>query len=371
MLHLRKAPEERAKHKKEKGNATAQIYEKLLKEFINSFYGKFSQSINPRNMFRPSTGEMVALGPSTITEPSVASLTTGLTRAVLSALLVAIERYNHDRTLHKQVSVLSATTDRLLIGLSCRPEYSVEQDFYARREGLPVMRSELKKEDPDYDPIDLQQLLTKFGHDSLLDSFAQELPIRQRIHSRRTLTGSDEYLEIKHLVDEVVSVKTRGQIGLLSSGDTPLLARFGHKPPLSELIKEPEEYKRIMDAGGVVRDNEDAKWIQGHLERIENGLKKTGSYTFINLTSFRKMLESDGKIDLVRQTRIQRLNFDYDWKRKLTNTDSSLTDPYENLDEMLLSRRQMEAIRRSGRLSRPDEVRHRVSLKQKTSNSYY
>lgn len=367
--HLRKALEERAKHKNQKGDAMAQVYEKLLKEFINSFYGKFSQSINPRKMFRPSTGEMVTLGPSTITEPSVASITTGLTRAVISAILLAIERYNRGRTITNQVEVLSATTDGLLIGLSRQPGYSVEQDYYVRRDGLPVMRSELKKDDPAYNPIDLQNLLTKFGHTNLLETFAQELPIRQLIQSRNTLVGSREYLEIKHLVDEVISVKTRGQIGLLASGDTPLLARFGHKPPLSELITDPEEYKRIMDAGGVIRNNEDGKWIQGQLARIENGLEKIETYTFINLTSFRKMLESEGQIDLVRQTRQQRFNFDFDWKRKLLSDSSPQTEPYETLDEMLLYRRQMEAIRKSGRLARPEHVRHCVILKQKTSNS--
>lgn len=37
--------------------------EKLVKEFTNS-YGKFSQSINPRKVFSPATGEMVTLGES-------------------------------------------------------------------------------------------------------------------------------------------------------------------------------------------------------------------------------------------------------------------------------------------------------------------
>lgn len=371
--HLGKALSERAKYKKRKGDAQAQIYEKLLKEFINSFYGKFSQSINPRNMFRPSTGEMVVLGPSTITEPSVASLTTGLTRAVLSALLLAIERYNRGRSHRDQVSVVSATTDGLLLGISRplgQPDYSVETEYYVRRKGLPVLKSELNKEtDHDFAPLDLQELLSKFGHDGLLNCFAQELPIRQLIHARKTLTGSSEYLEIKHLVDEVFSVKTRGQIGRLASGDIPLLARFGHKPPLSEIITNPDDYKRTMEAGGVTRNNQDGKWLLNNLARIDNGLEKIESYTFITLSSFRKMLESDGKVDLVKQIRQQRSNFDYDWKRELGSDDSPLTGPYEDLSEMLLYRYQMEAIRRTGRIARPEQVRHRVILKQKTTNT--
>ncbi len=367
MKHLRVALTERAKYKKQKGDANAQIYEKLLKEFINSFYGKFSQSINPRNMYSPSTGEMNSLGPSTLTEPSVASLTTGQTRAVLSALLIAIDNYNRGKPHPEQVSVISATTDGLLIGVSCDKDYSLEDDYYVRRKGIPILKSELEQEDKDAEKMDLQKLFSKFGHDGLLASFAQELPIRQLIHSRQELTGSDEYLEVKHLVDEVVSVKTRGQIGLLNSGEAPLLARFGHKPPLSELIEDPEEYKRVMEAGGVVRNTEDSKWIQGQLTRIENGLEKINSYTFITLTNFRKMLESEGRVDLVKQTRQQKINCDYDWKRKIVSADSPFTKPYQDLDEMLIYRRQMETIRRSGRVARPEQVLHRVCLKQKVT----
>jgi hypothetical protein len=367
--HLKKAIRKRTGYKKRKGDPVAQIYEKLLKEFVNSFYGKFSQSINPRSMFRPATGEMVTLGPSTITEPSVASLTTGLTRAVLSALLLAIERYNRGRAQADQVSLISATTDGLLMGISAPEGYSVESDYYVRRDNVPILRSDLKKEDPDYAPIEVPQLLERFGHGELLAAFAKQLPVRQLIQARKSLTGSGAYLEVKHLVDEVVSVKTRGQIGLLTSGDIPLLARFGHKPPLSEIIEDPEEYKRVMEAGGVVRNNEDGKWLLERFERIEDGLEEVEKYTFITLTSFRKMLESRGRKDLVRQIRPQASNFDYDWKRKLISECSPVTDPFDSVDEMLLYRRQMEAIRASGRVARPEQVRHRVRLKQKSTNA--
>jgi len=88
LKHLKKLTEERINYKADKDNPEFQVKEKLVKEFMNSFYGKFSQAINPKNAYKPSTSEMVELGKSTLSEPITASLVTSLARAALSATLI-------------------------------------------------------------------------------------------------------------------------------------------------------------------------------------------------------------------------------------------------------------------------------------------
>lgn len=377
LNHLREILRQRNIYKNQKGDQSAQVYEKLLKEFANSFYGKFAQAINPRNVYRPSTGEMVSLGPSTLTEPSVAALCTGLARAALSATLIAVEEYNRGKSPREQITVISATTDGLLIGLPYDPGYSVISDYYLRapqeggRLGTPVLRSESKLPSEDARKakasMEIGNLLSRFGHGELLEYIKGYLPIRQMMYSRMALTGTPDLFEVKHLVDKVISIKTRGQIGLLRTGHAPLLARFGHKPPLSERIKNPEIYKRVMETGGTLRNTIDSRWLQNQLRRVRKGYDTINTYTFITLTSFRKMSESEGRVDLIKNTRQQRVNTDFDWKRKIVDPKSPETEPFADLGEMLLHRGQMEAIRRTGYIASPAKVLHRVTLKQRTT----
>jgi hypothetical protein len=132
MNHLAVLANKRSDYKKSE-EAGAPVMEKLVKEFTNSFYGKFSQAINPRKVFSPATGEMVTLGESTITEPCTAALTTSLARAALSATLLAVEKFNKRRRfLSKQITVISATTDGLLIGVPVPKNFTVIDDYYKK-----------------------------------------------------------------------------------------------------------------------------------------------------------------------------------------------------------------------------------------------
>lgn len=367
MDYLAELARARSVYKNDEDNPKSQVYDKLLKEFMNSFYGKFCQAINSDNVFRPSTAEEVPLGESPLTEPCTAALITSLARAALSSVLCAIERFNKDKDLLGQVTVISATTDGLLVGIPVPAGFSVMGDYYEFVEGVPKLKKNVDKQ--------LNEILRRFGCGDLVAAIEAFLPIRQMRNSRLEMTGSDEIFEIKHMADKVVSVKTRGQIGQLETGEVTLLARFGHKVPLSEIFDDPEEYKRVMEAGGVVRDTADAEWLLDCLERIENGRDEIDSYNSISLTSTRKMLESKGELDLIKCVTPKKINLDYDYKRKLLRAEGEdshpqiipFTVPHKNLAEMRQYRLQMEAIRKTGRVARPEMVIHRVAVKGRTT----
>lgn len=340
--------------------STASIMEKLLKEFANGLYGKTAQAINDRTVFRPSKRTMVPLGPSSITEPIVASLATGLSRAALSASLVAVERYNRNRPQQEQLVTISATTDGMLIGAPKPVDLQTAGEYYeTNKEGNLELRKGVDES--------LADLLARCDCASLLDEMESFLPIRQMRQGRKILTGSDRndpgvFLEVKHLVDRVVSVKTRGQIGLLNDQSIPLLAKFGHKPPLSDEIPNPEEYKSVMDAGGTRRNKADGDWLLKEMEEVEQGNGDIPFYNFFTLTSFRSMIDSDGSEDMTGKQSERKLNTDYDWKRKLP-LDSPETLPYPTVRDMKVYRNQMEGVRRSGKVARTDMVHQRVAIK--------
>lgn len=369
LPHLKKMTEERDNYKKDKGNPSSEIMEKLLKEFVNSFYGKFAQGINPRSIYQPTMGEMRPLGLSSITEPCIAALTTGLARAALSATLMAVENYNQERKDNpdSHIHVISATTDGLLIGLPNPKGYATASDYYKwkKKDGKDD-RLELI----DGKETELENVLDVFGCAELMKKVMACLPNRQMDNARFELTKKHEFLEIKSMADEVISVKTRGQIGLLDTPDqhATILARFGHKPPLSEEIDDPEEYRRIMEAGGIVRNTEDSKWIIKQMKRIEDGREDLDTYSFITLSTFRKMIDSNGQMDMVKQISKRKINTDFDWKRRLvrdgaTGQISPFSLPYQTVGDMLLHRGQVETIRKSGQAAQPHMVLHRVKVK--------
>lgn len=130
--HITALARERDRYAQDKSNPKAKVMERLVKEFMNSFYGKFSQAINLRNMYSPATGEYFPMGNSLITEPCTASLVTSQARAVLSSMLIAIERFNTGRGKGDRITVISATTDGLLIGVPAN-SIDVMREYYGRR----------------------------------------------------------------------------------------------------------------------------------------------------------------------------------------------------------------------------------------------
>ncbi len=253
--------QERERWKSEK-SATGMIRQEILKNFLNGLYGKVAQAINIRNVYRPSKGATVPLQPSKVTDPCSAALTTGLIRSVLSAILLAIEQYNKNTAPEKQLIVISFTTDGLLFGIPTYPGYSVKEDYYDIKSGVPVLRMDRN--------LNVEVFLKdeKFGVGGLLDIMKEYLPIRQMQTARQFLSGTTDFLEIKHLLNNVTSIKTRGQFGFLEDKECLLLARFGHKPPVHSLManahdpdgREPKGYERVQL---------EAKWFLDHLEYVE------------------------------------------------------------------------------------------------------
>lgn len=370
MDYLGDMATKRSLFKEDKENPKAQVFEKLLKEFVNSLYGKLAQGINHRKVFQASTREEVWLGESLITEPCTAALVTSQARAALSACLVAIERVNKTKTPSGQIPVISATTDGLLVGIPVPEGFKGAEEFHDRVNGIPKLKKGVEGQ--------LGEIMVRFGCGEVLKEIEGFLPIKQMHRARLEMTGNSEIFEIKHMADSIVSVKTRGQIGLLATGEVTLLARFGHSIPLSEIVNDPEEYKRLLETGGVVRDTTDAAWLLGHIQRIENGRDTIDKYNAISLTSPGKMMKSEGQLDLTKQITPRKINVDFDWKRRLLklkdddlheNQVSPFTVPHLNISEMRQCRWQMEAIRKTGRVARPEAVIHRVAIKGRTTRT--
>lgn len=388
--------EDKSLPKEQRNNAV--IYERLLKEFLNSFYGKSAQAINYRQTYNPSTGEMKPLGGSEITEPSAATLTTGLARAALGAVLFAVEQFNQGKPDEKQIIIVSDTTDGVLLGLPRPAEINLLDGHYYN-----VKDNGIKFND---EAVKLPDVLKLCGCEDLMNLITAHLPIRQMRHSRRELTrpdipkdatkithpdhmyrpeGNDTFLEIKNMADEVLSVKTRGQVGWIKDGDNiviTILAKFGHKPPLSEIsldaadlgnlsvdeLKAKEEaYHTLYEGGGTNRHTVEGRWIMQQLERIENSEEDIFDYTFFGLTGFNEIIKSEEEIDIVQKIGTRRFNGDFDWKRMLVKradgTIDPISRPFTDIQEMLTYRHQMEAERRRGKNARPEKVIHRVEVR--------
>jgi hypothetical protein len=368
--HLRTLANERAAYKADKKNPNAKIFEKLLKEFSNSFYGKFAQGINAKNA-TDAHGRSQRMPPSAVTEPCVAALTTSLARAALSAALIAIERFNRGRDPLDQINIASCTTDGFLIGIPATEEFSVQGDYYQYVTTVDKKTGEQKSELGFANVPSFTELLTRFGCDGLLDYFDELLPLRQMRQARIDLVEADDYIEIKHMADYLISVKTRGQLGFLNTGECTIIARFGIKVPLSDLYENREEYKEIMTAGGYVRNSVDADWI---IQKIEEGNKggEIGTYNHITLESFTSIIESENTKDLTKKESARRLNTGFDYKRRLVWDDkdkgivSPFSVPHRTINDMRKMRQTSEKIRQQGMNAVPEKVLNQFAVREQT-----
>lgn len=366
MDHLAKLVQKRNEYKSGEDESSA-IMERLLKEFANSLYGKFSQSINPKESYNPATGEMDQLRQSPITEPCIAALTTSTARAALSAGLMAIEKFNQGKVPDNQITLISATTDGFLIGLPAFDGVSVKDKYY--EENPLRLRKETEKQ--------LKKILTDYGCSEFWDILGHYLPIRQMRYAREAMTSNENILEIKHIADEIISIKTRGQIGKLNSGETVLLARFNLKPPLSDIIPDSEQYKKIMEGDSIERHTVEADWILKMYEKYEGGDRTIQYYNFYTLNKFNAIYKSENDLDLTRNRSLRIINFSYDWKRKIVTfapdddneiKTSPFTVPHINIKEMLQHRDKSIKILKEGTLPTPIEVLKRFKLSKSPVN---
>jgi len=196
--HLKSLIDQRNNAKKE-GN---ELMQQLLKLYVNTLYGKVAQGINPKNSFdiREESGTK-EIGTSCVTQPYFAAMVTGTLRAALSSLLVAIDELNQ---MGHDYLPISATTDGILYRVTSKSGTAFIDCF-----------KDAYKEDP-------YKTLQKGGDifkafkdvDPILYAKCQSFPTLQLLRHSRSVWGYDEYLEIKHAVNHVLNIKTRGQIGV-------------------------------------------------------------------------------------------------------------------------------------------------------------
>jgi hypothetical protein len=311
--------------------------------------------------------------------------------------LIAIRRFNQGRDLHHQIDIASCTTDGFLIGIPATEDFSVYGDYYQHvttiDEDTGVETCELKFVNiPSF-----EDLLDRFGCEGLLPYFDELLPLRQMRQARIDLVGKDDYLEIKHMADYLIAVKTRGQLGFINTGECTIIARFGIKVPLSDLYDNREEYKEIMTAGGCVRNTADADWIIKKIEAANDG-GEIDTYNHITLEGFTSIIESEsgkavtrmeakkggkagfsytrrlewGERDLTKKESVRRLNTGFDYKRKLVWADkdrgivSPYSVPHRTINDMRKMRATSEKIRRQGNNATPSKVLNQYAVREQT-----
>lgn len=374
----------------------ARVMEQLTKEYSNSFYGKTAQSIRYRRAYGPSTGEMFSLGPSQITEAITGSLTTGLPRAALGAVLVAIERYNQrQKNADQQILVASATTDGLLVGLPRPPKGVHTARCYKWEPGKGlVLRGVFEN---------VEKVLKLCRCDGLTQEMMKFLAIRQMRASRLALTGKPTFLEVKNLADHAAFVKTRGQLGWIdytakrrppyNAGRAfTIAAKFGLKPPISDIVAEgvdvtklsewrkmllEQRYIRLYEGPATDRNTVEGAWVLRQLDNLRDADDQATpifTYPFYTLAGFNELVKNEeDELDLTQKVSDRQLNADFDWKRKLEidpdGKVSPFSKPYLNITEMLAHRSQMQEERRWGRNALPETVLHRVKVRGRQSSS--
>jgi len=196
MSHIKLLIDKRDEAKRNNNKLLDQLY----KLYINTLYGKVSQGINPKNSFDIRDSGTKELGKSTVTQPFIASMITGTLRAGLSALIVAINELNADG--HDYL-IISVTTDGMLYRVTSKSEIKfkdcLKDEFQSDIKESLNMGDKIFKHFKDVDPILYNKL--------------QEFPVLRLIQNSRKMLGKDEFLEIKHSVNKVLNIKTRGQIG--------------------------------------------------------------------------------------------------------------------------------------------------------------
>ena len=213
-------------------------------------------------------------------------------------------------------------------------------------------------------------VLERFGCGDLLDLMQAYPSFRLFMAAREKLTPGEDCLEVKGMADEVVAVKSRGQIGLLDSGAVTILAKFSVKPPLQEMIPEPELRKFVLESDELLR-NYEGGWLLKEFEATEQGRDEIITYNQYNLPSYSKIMKSGGNLDLVMECSERKFNCDFDMKRlpvlgeaRVSPDGPAIPEPYtipfDTIEQMKVHRYQVDHIRRTGRVARPTEVVARV-----------
>ncbi len=182
----------------QKNNDT--LLDQSNKLIINSMYGKLGQGVSPKSSSNNWDKGYGALGTSAITQAYYAAMITGTLRACLSSILVAVDELNEEGHDYK---IISATTDGVLYKLTSKSDIkfndALKDEHHNDVRGALQSGGKIFNIFEDVDPILYNKLL--------------EFPAIRLLHHARKEWGHNEFLEIKHAVNSILNIKTRGQIG--------------------------------------------------------------------------------------------------------------------------------------------------------------
>ncbi len=290
-----------------------ELLQQLYKTYSNSIYGKISQGIAEKSMFNTRDGGTKKLPKSSITNSYYASMTTGLIRAALSELLVAIDELIKAGHNYK---IISATTDGLIYGVDekitkVKDTLDTDQESYTYKSVSEALLNGYKRFKP-FDKVD-----------PILAKKIQKFPSLQLLKLSHEAWDDFEYIEIKHVANKILNFKTRGQVGFYkykSNSVCTILAKSGHKI-----------------AG--TRD-EQADWIMNHYTD-----KKIENYSFSTLSSIQDILNENCPIeDLVSLPQERIISLDYDYKRR--PIDIFDTAPHKDINQFMKYRQSADYLKR-------------------------
>jgi len=304
--HLRRLFDLRNDAKKQDQELLQQLY----KTYSNGLYGKIAQGISERKMFNTREGGTKRLPKSSITNSYYASMTTGLIRAALSELLVAIDELIQEGHNYK---IISATTDGLLYGID---------------ENILPLENVLDTSHPKYHYESIEEAL-KDGYkrfnpfekvDPLLAKKIEKFPSLQLLKLSHEAWKDYEYIEIKHLANKVLNIKTRGQIGYVNDSICTLLAKAGHKVAGTQ--------------------DEQASWIVKHYSD-----KEIEKYKFTTLAGIQEIINEESPIeDIVSLPQERIISLDYDYKRYPIGENE--TAPHKNINQFMKYRQSADYLKR-------------------------
>lgn len=268
--------------------------EQLVKAIGNNCYGKTYQGLQNKTGFDAKTGLSKKIGESAISSPHIAAHTTSFVRAVIGEML---SRIPNDKT------VTNVTTD----GFIC---------------------------DMDLEKIDTSGPLCR-RYQAICD----------------LLYKGEHMLEEKHVVRQLIGMKTRGQLTAIPApGEKVVLAKAGYKPPATKA--------KISDA---IKIEQNEHMVEKYLNRYP-GQK----YSYSSLISMREQWLTES--DLVRQEQQRLINFEYDFKRCPVNPVVQQVDdtkhiafdskPWRNLDEFKQVRAIFDGWRRKHCLKSMEDWEH-------------
>ncbi|MDD2699374.1 MAG: DNA polymerase [Arcobacteraceae bacterium] len=316
--HLKRLFNLRNNAKKEDNELLQQLY----KTYSNGLYGKLAQGISDRKMFNTREGGTKRLPKSSITNPFYASMTTGLIRAALSELLVALDELIQEGHNYK---IISATTDGILYGidesiLTLDDVIDTTHPKYHYKSSEEALRNGYKRFNP-FEKVD-----------SVLAKKIEKFPSLQLLKLSHEAWKDYEYIEIKHTANEILNIKTRGQVGFYKGEYTTctLLAKAGHK------------------VGGT--QEEQASWIIKHYDD-----KEIETYHFTTLAGIQNIMNEDSPIeDIVSLPQTRIISLDYDFKRYPLNATD--TAPHKDINQFMKYRQSADYLKRLKQRASVDAV---------------